>query len=220
VIGASGWNGMDALTRLGDFNADGHEDLIARQRSTGMLWLFPGTGTGFSPRVRLGASGWNGMREVTAVGDLNSDGNPDLVAVQAATGDLYFYPGQRTRLGARQPLGRGGWNSMGQLSGVGDFSGDGRADLVARQNATGDLWLYRGTGSATAFRTRTRLGASGWNHMRDLVGVGDFDRDGKADLVAVEARTSRLFLYAGRGTSLLAPQVIGTDWTSQQSPLA
>ncbi|MFF0423286.1 hypothetical protein ACFYUJ_02585 [Streptomyces sp. NPDC004520] len=48
------------------------------------------------------------------------------------------------------------------VAGGADVTGDGRADLLARDK-TGVLWLYRGTGGAGApFATRTRIG-SGWN---------------------------------------------------------
>jgi hypothetical protein len=40
--------------------------------------------------------------------------------------------------------------------------------------------------------------------MRDLVGVGDFDRDGYTDLAAVQASTGNLLLYSGTGTGLRA----------------
>ncbi len=208
-----GWNGMSVITRLGDFNRDGHEDLIARD-SAGALWLYPGTGAGFGRRLSLGVR-WNGMREITAAGDLNSDGYPDLLAVQASTGYLFLYPGNGTGLARSIRLGSG-WNAMSELTGVGDFNRDGRLDLVARTTATGDLWLYKGTG--TSLGSRVLLG-TGWNTMRDLTGLGDFDRDGFNDLVAVESATGKLFRYPGRGTSVGARLLVGSGWTTALKPL-
>jgi hypothetical protein len=54
--------------------------------------------------------------------------------------------------------GRAGWNAC-TIRGPGDFSGDGRPDILAR-DAAGSLWLYpgNGTGGVTA---RTLVG-SGW----------------------------------------------------------
>lgn len=208
------WNGMSAITRLGDFNLDGHEDLIASDRATGALWLYRGTGSGFEPRLRIGRSGWNAMREITAIGDLNRDGRVDLLAVQASTGNLYLYPGRGTSLGARRLVGPG-WNAMSELTGVGDFNRDGRVDLVARENATGKLWLYRGTNGDLG--TRIQIG-TGWNGMRSLVGAGDFDRDGFTDLFAIRTATGELFRYPGRGTSFGTRLLNGTGWTGM-SPL-
>ena len=136
-IGASGWAGMSAITRHGDFDLDGREDVIAREKATGTLWLYPGRRTYFAPRIRIGASGWNGMREITAVGDLTADGKPDLVAVQSNTGDLYLYPGRGTGFAARRILGHGGWNSMDELTGVGDYSGD---ELYPGGDGTSTSW--------------------------------------------------------------------------------
>lgn len=207
VIGRSGWAGMDALTRLGDFTGDGRDDLIARHSGSGDLWLYSGNRGGFSSRIRLGG-GWNAMREITAVGDLTGDGRPDVVAIQTATGNLFLYPGQRNRLGPRQLLGRGGWNGMSELTAVGDISRDGSPDLIARQTATGKLWLYRGA-HAAALRPATQFGAYGWNNLHQLTGVGDYNRDGINDLAAIDPR-GRLTLYRGRPTSLHPATPIST----------
>ena len=211
----TGWNVMSAITRCGDFNRDGHEDVIARESATGGLWLYPGTGAGFASRLKIGLSGWNAMREITPVGDLDGDGYPDLLAVTTSTGDLYLYPGHGTSFGARRLIGTG-WNAMSELAGVGDFNRDGHADLVARTTATGYLWLYPGTG--IGFGPRVQIG-TGWNTMRDMVGIGDFDRDGFTDLIAVESATGKLFRYPGRGTSFGSRLLVGSGWSPNYSPV-
>jgi hypothetical protein len=51
---------MTALAAPGDFNGDGAPDILARD-TTGLLWLYPTTGTGsWLPRTQVG-SGWNVM---------------------------------------------------------------------------------------------------------------------------------------------------------------
>jgi hypothetical protein len=202
-----GWKAMDQVTRLGDFNRDGFEDVIALERGTGVLWLYRGTATGLSARVRL-AKGWKNMRELTAVGDFNRDGRPDLVAVSKTNGILYLYPGKGNGLGPAKVLGRG-WKARNELAGVGDFNRDGHADLIARDQSTGSLYLYPGRGAT--LRPRVLL-ARGFQGLRNVTGVGDFDRDGFVDLVAIGRWNGLLYLYPGRGRAL-APRVrIGTAW--------
>jgi hypothetical protein len=215
----TGLSGLNSITRLGDFNRDGHEDVIARESATGSLWLYPGTGAGFSTRARIGRNGWNSMREITPVGDLDGDGFPDLLSVQASTGSLLFYPGRGMSFGSARLIGRG-WNSLSELTGVGDFNRDGHVDLIARVNATGDLLLYRGTGTGSSARVGASVRAgAGWSGLRDLVGVGDFDRDGFNDLIAVQSSTGKLFRYPGRGTTFSSPLLVGGGWSSDLRPV-
>jgi Tol biopolymer transport system component len=209
AIGANGWNAMDVIARLGDFDRDGREDVLARQTSTGDLLLYPGRSTRLAPRVRIG-TGWGRMREITPVGDFDGDGYADVAAVESATGNLYLYPGRGTSLAPRRLIGRGGWNGMSELTGVGDFTLDSRPDLVARSTSTGELFVY--PGNRTGFTPRVRLG-TGWKPMRDLVGVGDLDRDGFTDLAAVRSSTGELHLYTGRGNGLRTDEIVGAGWT-------
>ncbi|MEV0840341.1 glycoside hydrolase domain-containing protein [Actinocatenispora sera] len=206
----AGWGPMNSINRLGDFTGDGREDVIARDTNTGYLWLYPGTGTGLGARVRLG-TGWNAMREIAAVGDLTGDGRPDLAAVQTSSGYLYLYPGRGTSLGARTSLGAG-WNAMSELTGVGDFNRDGRPDLIARLSSSGDLYLYPGRSSG--FAPRARIGTGGWNSMRSLDGIGDFNRDGYPDMMAIHSSSGYLYLYPGRGTGFASRIRLGTGWGS------
>ncbi|WP_018347475.1 S8 family peptidase [Longispora albida] len=69
-----------------------------------------------------------------------------------------------------------------EFAGAADWELDGMRDLVARDNATGDLWLYPGTG-AEGMRTapRKRIG-SGFGGVT-LAGIGDWDRDGSWDVM-------------------------------------
>ncbi|MEU0372096.1 FG-GAP-like repeat-containing protein [Streptomyces sp. NPDC006283] len=215
LIGSGGWNGMNGLTRHGDFNGDGREDLIAAKASTGELFLYPGTGTGsLGSRKLIGRLGWNGMRSITAFGDLTRDGRSDLIAVKKSTGELFLYPGTSTgKLGSRKLIGRSGWNSMNALVGVGDMNGDGRPDLYARKASTGELFLYPGTSTGT-LGGRVLVGTGGWNTRANLIAVGDFSGDGIPDLATVtnekyaidgySGHLGWLVTYQGRGNGHLA----------------
>jgi len=178
--------------RFSDFNADGHTDLVARDRA-GSLWLYPGNGTGgFLPR-RLMATFWNGFTSIVTPGDVTGDGNADVI-VRTAAGTLRLYPGNgRGGLGASRQVGRG-WRGM-TISSAGDMTGDGRGDLLAR-DAAGKLWLFPVVGNGSI--QQGRLVGRGWQGMTSILGVGDLSGDKRADILARD-RAGRLWLYRGDG---------------------
>jgi hypothetical protein len=63
------------------------------------------------------------------------------------------------------------------LPAVGDFNADGKADLVWRQTASGDLALWQMSGASVV---QTPLIAAGVPLAWHVTGTGDFDGDGQA----------------------------------------
>jgi hypothetical protein len=166
----TGWQGFDTIVAPGDFDDDGRPDLLARQPD-GTLWLYRGTGDGHL--VTPGAafdSGWQIFDLLVAPGDFDRDGNPDLLA-RKPDGTLWLYRGNGD--GTLVPGGikiDTGWDQFAEVVAVGDLSGDGKADVLARK-PDGTLWLYRGQGDGTFEQgTATRI-ASGWQAFDAVVGV-------------------------------------------------
>jgi FG-GAP-like repeat len=205
----TGWGGFDALDTVGDWNGDGAPDVLARQASTGDLWLYPGDGQGgWRPWGVVGV-GFQIMSTLTGPGDFTGDQRGDLLAVERATGFLWLYPGNGqggflapTRVGD-------GWHVMRTAFSPGDFNGDGNSDLLAVENATGYLWLYPGNG-AGGWLGRVRVG-DGWNIMNALMAPGDFNGDRTADVLAREASTGYLWLYPGNGAGGWGPRVLANS---------
>ncbi|MEV6742148.1 VCBS repeat-containing protein [Streptomyces sp. NPDC051104] len=173
-MGDGGWNAMSRIVAYGDLFGDGRSDVLAVEKATGKLWLYPGTGSGtLGARKLIGNSGWNGMSALVGAGDMNGDGRADLIVRQASTGELWLYPGKAGALGSRVLIGNSGWNVMDTFLGLGDVSGDGRADLVTTTTTTtkssyvgqscrgvGCQLVYQGGGNGTlGSRVET---ADGW----------------------------------------------------------
>ncbi|SEK70405.1 N-acetylmuramoyl-L-alanine amidase [Streptacidiphilus jiangxiensis] len=210
-----GWNIYNTIVPLDALRADAGSAVVARD-SSGVLWLYQGTGNAASPfaaRVRVGG-GWQIYNTLVGVGDVTGDGRADLLG-RDSSGVLWLYQGTgnaASPFAARVRVG-GGWQTYNTIVGAGDLTGDGRADLVAR-DSSGVLWLYRGTGIPTApFAARTKI-SSGWQGYKTIVGVRDLNGDGKPDLVGVEAN-GWLWLHAGTGSAaapLAARVQIGAGW--------
>ena len=117
--------------------------------------------------------------------DFNGDGKPDLVWLNAATRQaVVWYMG-----GAQGNLSQGwSWLSAAgapgwTLAGAGDFNGDGKPDLVWQNDATRQLvaWYMGGPHGNVVqwWDWLSSAGVAGWS----AVGVSDFNRDGRLDLV-------------------------------------
>ena len=79
---------MTSLVAPGDFDDDGNADVLARD-GAGLLWFYPGNGTGgWRQRVQVG-HGWEEMNAVEGV-DFYGDGFIDLIA-RNRSGNLYQY---------------------------------------------------------------------------------------------------------------------------------
>ncbi|MFE2557224.1 FG-GAP repeat domain-containing protein [Streptomyces sp. NPDC059352] len=167
-----GWAGL-RVSHLSSMNSDSFSDLA-------ILW---GDGEFWVDYISVG-NGWGIYNTVVGPGDLSGDGKGDLLA-RDASGVLYLYRGngKGDALSARQKVGTG-WGVYNKILGAGDYTGDGRTDLVARTTG-GDLYLYAGTGSATTpFKARVKIG-TGWQTYKQLAAPGDLNADGKADLLGV-----------------------------------
>ena len=202
----SGWDTMFQVLTDGDFNGDGHADVIAEDVE-GKLWMYPRDGTGgWLPRVLIG-SGWDVMSAIIGDGDFNGDGHADIIA-RRADGTLFLYPGDGHGGFLPSVILGGGWQGI-DITAAGDFNGDGHPDVVVR-DGNGTMWLYPGNGS-NGFLPRVQM-ATGWSSFTSIVGPVDFNGDGHLDLL-VRDSNGLLWDYPGTGTgSLGAPVAVGSGW--------
>lgn len=134
-----------------------------------------------------------------------------MVAREASTGQLWFYPGSGTGTATSRRAVGAGWGMHDAVLTAADRTGDRRADLYAREGATGNLWLYAGDGTG-GFPSR-RVVSSGWQMHDRLVAPGDVTRDGQDDLYGRERVTGNLWLYPGDTKGgFPSRRMVGTGW--------
>ncbi|MFC0003706.1 FG-GAP-like repeat-containing protein [Micromonospora siamensis] len=198
-----------------DFTGDGNPDVMARYTPTNDLWLYSGDGAGrFQSGWSVIGANWVAFDTVISPGDFDGDGKADVIARHGTSKDLYLYRGN----------GRGGfisgytiiganWSAFDTIFSPGDFDGDGKADVMARHATTKDIYLYRGSGTGTFLSGSTIVGAN-WSAFDTIFSPGDFDGDGKTDVMARHATTKDIYLYRGSGSGRFASgsTIVGSNW--------
>jgi hypothetical protein len=172
-----------------DFNGDGKIDLagIDLTESTLSILLGNGDGTFQSPISYSVADYPAGI----AVGDFNNDGKPDL-ALEGSSGGLHMltiFLGNGDGTFAALPAVPAGAGTYLPSLAIGDFNGDGNADIATANvdNLADNVAIFLGNGDGTfqAYKN-TQVNASSSFPIAD-VKVGDLNRDGKLDVAALIA---------------------------------
>ena len=210
---SAGWNTYNVVSPMTAMRADGTGDLVARD-TTGVAWYIPGSGNPSSPfktRIQIGP-GYQIYDRMVGVRDITGDGKPDMLA-REKSGALWLFKGTgnpSTPFYGRVKAGVG-WYIYNEIVSVGDLTGDGKPDVMARE-PSGAMWLFRGNATSTLFQSRLKVG-NGYQTYNSMVGPSDLNRDGKVDFVGRDA-TGMLWTLPGSGTTaLFTPRTqVGGGW--------
>jgi hypothetical protein len=163
-----------------DFNGDGWNDLIVQNLQTGEIrvqLLLDGEGAGL---VDVGRS-IDPQFYVRSIGGWGGGGaRPSIAWRNVFSGQMFGWRMDGAAFGQQyqiQPTVWTGWI----LVGSGDLNADGIDDFVWQNDEDGRIgyWTMGANGQPTAYVLFPRQASVAW----DLVGVGDFDADGRADLL-------------------------------------
>ena len=208
---ASG-GGATVINR-GDFNNDGIPDIITGNNA--------GTG-GFGVTVDLGIGDGRfhnplngafgvGVFDMT-IGDFNGDGKLDValigytsapteqIQIMLGKGDGTFTKGQTINLAS---------NIGGIAITTGDFDGDGKLDLAFGSNTTNKVFFYKGSGTGT-FTSAGSISVGSSTSTLAEVKAGDFNNDGKVDLV-VSNFTGLFVLWNNGGKFSFSVDKVGSS---------
>ncbi|NBM20858.1 FG-GAP-like repeat-containing protein, partial [Streptomyces sp. GC420] len=197
--------GANSAIPTADFNRDGVTDLVAGtpkvSDGSGSLTVVPGGTDGpvdtAKRTLTQNSSGVPGASEsgdsfgaASAWGDVNGDGFADLAIGAPGEDDasgnadrgavtVLYGPGLNTGFSYTTTGVTAAAAKLGSTVAVGDFDGDGKADVFAAGTGKGGNWNARQSGGGTKYGTLT--GATGSVAYMDAA-TGDFNRDGYADV--------------------------------------
>ncbi|MFF9807277.1 N-acetylmuramoyl-L-alanine amidase [Streptomyces coeruleorubidus] len=226
--------GISHALTTSDYNRDGVTDLVAGTplalSGGGTVTVVPGgidgpvtaakvTLSQSSPGVPGSHESGDGFGTSTAWGDVNGDGHADLAIGAPGEDDTSGHADRGAVTVVYGPALDSGFSyttsgvtatgaKLGSTVAVGDFNGDGKADVFSAGTGKGGNWNARLTGGATTYGTLTT--ATGAVSYLDAA-TGDFNRDGYADLALNYRDTGgigRVVRFAGSATGLTKVGVI------------
>jgi hypothetical protein len=172
-----------ALWGHADFNGDGRDDILWRS-DTGRVtdWLGQAVSGGFVSNFSNADANAGTDWHVVGAGDFNGDGRSDVLW-RNDNGDVTDWLGQASG-GFISNFGNAFYHidNSWHVAGTGDFNGDGREDILWRNdNGRVTDWLGQaGSGGFVSnFASADANAGTDWH----IAGTGDFNGDGRTDVL-------------------------------------
>lgn len=185
-----------------DLDGDGNLDMLSLSRASNKLSYRYGNGDGtFGKLNQVSIS--SDLTYSMVTGDIDNDGDIDVL-VSSNKGTVNFMKNAGTALTASlQYQLDPGTNPISQMR-LADMNGDGNLDLVSTANYAigGMAYLAIGNGDGT-FAARQIVGAIN-GLQSSAIDVGDFNGDGRVDIVVNNASASTVLVYLNTMTGKTA----------------
>jgi hypothetical protein len=190
-----------------DLDGDGNLDIVLT--NTSGMGVMPLYGNGDDTFVLgLGAAG-GGKPASLAIADVNGDGKPDIVVADADTNTFtsVLNLGNRSFAGVSDisSIRAQGQTNLGRATAAGDFTGDGKADVLGRVVGSSTLQLLVWPGNAngkfgTPVTSTSTIADYSNTSITRVVVAADFNNDGKLDAVVETPSGIATAIGKGDGT--------------------
>jgi hypothetical protein len=191
-------------SRGSDFNGDSATDLLWRHETAGQLALWYMNGVQLSSGSATNPATFALNWKVVGTGSFPPTAGWDLLWWDSTTGNFQIWQMvQANRVNVSGTTPAGVPDLRWQPVATGDFNADGKTDIVWRNTASGEIvvWLMNGNTLLSGTFTTPRQTDVAW----EIQGTGDFNADGKTDLVWRHVSSGELVVWLMNGTDIIDP---------------
>lgn len=218
------WAASQRMAHVGDFNGDGRDDILlqGKKNTNNTLLLYGTSNRNFTNKQTITnnygmvMNDWASTERAVFVADFNGDGKDDiLLQGKKNTNNSYVLFGNssgtnaqyafrtRDRISDDYGMSKNDWAQTERIVRIGDYDGDGRADILLQGNATSNnTHILYGKSDRTFTARKTISGLYGmakdqWAESERYARVADYDGDGRSDVILQGRQTSNntLVLY-------------------------
>lgn len=182
---------------VGDFDGNGYDDLLCHDPNQGHIDILYSHRSSFQPLTWSKDIDWciktedkNTITELHAA-DFNGDGRTDLLCHGLTNGhkNYAFANNEGVFTGTSHHVNMGWCWHKGAVLKVGDFNGDGRADINCHDQNSGYKWFaYAGSDG--------KIHSDSWNmgfpKCTGEILIGDFNGDRKSDFLCYDYNSGRI----------------------------
>ncbi|MFC5354347.1 FG-GAP-like repeat-containing protein [Azospirillum himalayense] len=201
---------------VGDFTGDGRAD-VAWRNSDGQvgIWTMNGTTLQLAQAVGDAPLAW----EIKGAADFDNDGRSDLLFRNKDSGQVAIWRMNEQAQVVSGSVVSANPGTAWEISGIADFTNDGRGDLLWRNKTTGQVALWRMDGDSMVKAELIQGIGNNW----EIQSTGDYNNDGSEDVLWRNTTDNMLavwdmqpFLNGGSVNPIVVANTLGAEWVVQR----
>jgi len=189
-----------------DLDGDGKPDIVVTNYGNNTISVFRNifsTGTFSSSSVATKVDYTCPIVNLISSGDIDGDGHPDLaIPSYNSSSTLFSLFRDSSTIGTINLAAITNLNANYEPAyiAIGDIDGDGKNDLVVTNYYTGNVSIFRNTGTAGTFSFAAKVDISAGSGP-STVAIADLDGDGKNDIVVTNYTSYTITVYRNTNSS-------------------